>query len=357
MYNIELSGDGSGSEGGMTTGAASTDHSTLVLKNVNITTNGKSRCATAATKYSTLKVYNSTLTAQGAPFDPADAATSTGIKRPFGGNARTHITMSNSYSYFYYSTIIADGWGALSTDGAEGFVYLEANNSKVQTTKSGYGTYADGSCHNYFNNCDFDVASMAAIIAGEADITFRDTKVKSGGNFVMIHCVMGMPAEVSTLKVTGGEIASKDTGVLVKSQNAILSFDGVKMSAENGILVKSVVNEDPNATKTNSQKVYGIHVTFRQMEVTGDIVGEDKDRDTWIYLESTTLKGAIRNAFLTMNEQSRWTATADSKVTIVGDEVDVTRIDAPSGVTINAVAGESGTYKLASGGTLILKKS
>ena len=48
--DITLSGDGTGTEGGMSTGAASTDHSTLILKNVNITTNGKSRCATAATK-------------------------------------------------------------------------------------------------------------------------------------------------------------------------------------------------------------------------------------------------------------------------------------------------------------------
>jgi hypothetical protein len=53
---------------------------------------------------------------------------------------------------------------------------------------------------------------------------------------------------------------------------------------------------------------------------------------------------------------SKWIATADSKVTILGS-ANVAQIDAPKGVTINSVAKESGTYTLASGGTLILKTS
>jgi hypothetical protein len=56
-----------------------------------------------------------------------------------------------------------------------------------------------------------------------------------------------------------------------------------------------------------------------------------------------------------MDGLNKWTATGNSKVTIITD-VDVTQFDAPKGVTINATAGESGTYTLASGGTLILKK-
>ena len=51
------------------------------------------------------------------------------------GNSRAHCTMSNSYSFFYNSKIICDGWGALSTEVAEGFVYLEANDCEVIATK------------------------------------------------------------------------------------------------------------------------------------------------------------------------------------------------------------------------------
>jgi hypothetical protein len=171
----------------------------------------------------------------------------------------------------------------------------------------------------------------------------------------MIHCVMGSYKEVSTLKVTGGEIACKDEGVLVKSQNAILNFNGVKLSSDKGVLVRSVVNDDKNATKTNGKKVYGIHVTFREMDAAGDIVHEDKDRNMYVCLEAATLSGAIKDGYITIDSHSKWTATADSKVTFMGD-VEAAQIDAPAGVTINAVAGKAGTFKLASGGTLILKK-
>jgi hypothetical protein len=128
------------------------------------------------------------------------------------------------------------------------------------------------------------------------------------------------------------------------------------MASESGVLVKSAINDDPNATKTKGQKVYGIHATFKGMDVAGDIVHEDTDRTMSVYLESTTLKGAIKDAYITINSGSKWIATADSNVTILGT-VDVAQIDAPRGVTITAVAGEEGTFTLQSGGTLILKKA
>jgi hypothetical protein len=110
------------------------------------------------------------------------------------------------------------------------------------------------------------------------------------------------------------------------------------------------------AAPTKGEKVFGIHATLRNMDVTGDVVHtEDMDnRSMTVYLEGTTLKGAIKDAAISMNRFSKWVATADSNVTIVG-EVDVSQIDAPAGITITAVASQSGTYKLASCGTLILK--
>jgi len=358
--NIDLSGDGGFGLGGPNSGASADDYATLVIRNANITTSGKNRNATSVQNHSILKVYNSTLTAHGVPFIPDITDTNQKKQLEIDGNSRCHVTLSNSLSYFYYCTIISDGWAALSTDGSEGFVYLEANNCIVKTLKSGYGTYADGMCHNYINNCDFDVASMAGIIAGEADITFKDTKAKCGTYFALIHSI-GTPAEVSTLKATGGEIATKSPVVLIKSANAEITFDNVKMSSESGILLKSVISVDPQSAKaanTKGQKVYGIRATFKNMDVAGDIDHSvDKDNRTMtVYLESTTLKGAIKDAYISINRLSKWIATADSNVTIVGN-IDVSQIDAPAGITINAVAGQSGTYKLASGGTLILKAS
>jgi hypothetical protein len=276
------------------------------------------------------------------------------------GNCRAHCTLSNSYSYFYYSDIISEGWAALSTDGAEGFVYLEANHCTVKTIKSGYGTYADGACHNFLNYCDFDVASMAVIIAGEADCTFYETNAKCGSYFGLIHCVMGSIEEAGKLRVTGGDIKTKKAVVKVKSANAEIVFDSARISAENGILLKSEISKDPNAAQTadtKGQEVFGINATFRNMDMAGDIDhSEDKEnRNMNVYLEGTTLTGAVKDARLEMNRLSKWVATADSNVTFLGD-IELGQIDAPAGVTITATAAKAGKYNLKSGGKLVVKK-
>ena len=358
--NIDLSGNGSFGLAGPGSGASADNYGTLIIRNSTITTSGENRNATAAQNHSILKVYNSTLTANGVPFEPDFTNTEQKKQLEIDGNSRTHVTLSNSYSYFYYCTVIANGWAALSTDGAQGFVYLEANHCTVKTIKAGYGTYADMGCHVAINDSDFDVASMAGIMAGEADITFRNTKAKCGTYFVLMHSIGG-PEELSYLKVTGGEIETKSPIVLIKSANADISFDGVKMASESGVLLKSVISVDPQAAKaanTKGQDVYGIQATFKDMYVEGDIDhSADKDnRNMTVYLESTTLKGAVKDARISINPRSKWVATSDSNVTIIGD-VNVSQIDAPKGVTINAAADGSGTYKLASGGILILKKS
>ena len=358
--NIELDGNGSFGLAGPGSGASADNYGTLIIRNSTITTSGENRNATAVQNHGILKVYNSTLTANGVPFEPDYTNTDQKTQLEIDGNSRCHVTLSNSYSYFYYCDVIANGWAALSTDGGQGFLYLEANHCTVKTIKSGYGTYADMGCHVCINDSDFDVADMAGIMAGEADITFNNTKAKCGSYFVLMHSIGG-PEELSYLKVTGGEIEAKKPVVLTKSCNADISFDGVKMSSESGVLIKSSISVDPAAAEagnTKPQDVYGIQATFKDMYVEGDIDHSlDKDhRDMMVYLEATTLNGAVKDAFISIDPRSRWVATADSNVTIIG-EIDLSQIDAPAGVTITAVATESGTYTLASGGTLILKAS
>ena len=61
-------------------------------------------------------------------------------------------------------------------------------------------------------------------------------KAKCCTYFALFHSI-GKPAEVSALRVTGGEIATQSSVVLVKSANAEIQFDGVKMESESGILI------------------------------------------------------------------------------------------------------------------------
>ncbi|MDB9822645.1 hypothetical protein OAC89_03000 [Deltaproteobacteria bacterium] len=354
---IELSGDVD-RLGGRSSGVCVDDYATLTIRNSNITTYGARRNAIAPENNGLLKVYNSTITAHGNPFTPD--ITNTGQKQQLeiDGNTRT-LMITRGMAYLYHCTIIANGWAALATE--PGWLYFEANNCTVKTITSGYGIYAHRTAaHNLINNCDFDVASMATIVEAGGDITFNNTKAKCGTYFALMHCVNSTPDVVGTLNVNGGEIACKSPGVIVKSANADINFNDVKMATESGILLRSQVTVDPIAAEcanTNGMDVYGIHATFKDMDVAGDIIHGDKEsRDMWVDLESATLNGAINDAYVTIDADSKWIATGNSNVTIVGS-IDVTQIDAPRGVTINAVAGESGTYTLASGGTLILKAS
>lgn len=343
--------------GGPDTAVSVRNGANLTIRNSVIDTIGKNRFCTTAEYGSTLRVYDSILYAHGIPYGEGYAPVSGLMATPppaleIGGNSRAHCTMTNSYSYFYNSKIICEGWAALSTEGAEGFVYLEANDCDVVCTKSGYGAYADPDCHDYFNRCNFDIAAMAAIIAGEADMTFNDCDVKCGSYFALFHNVNGVPEEVGTVTVRGGSIQSEKELVLVKSENTIVDLKNCDVKTANGILIRTILNDDPCHTIPNDHP-YGNHVILTDMNVAGDCIHEDPEREMWIQLNSTVLRGAIQNANISIDAGSKWYATADSTVTLTED-VYVNQIDAPAGVTINATGDKAGTYNLPGGGVLII---
>ncbi len=141
--------------------------------------------------------------------------------------------------------------------------------------------------------------------------------------------------------------------MLVKQHNIVIDLADVEMESDCGILVHSILNDDPCATKADELS-YGVNVIMTDMDVKGDLIHDDTTRQMWISLTSTQLEGAIRNANLVMDAGSKWTASADSSVTIIGT-LDPAQIDAKEGVTITAAGGETGTYELASGGKLIVQ--
>ena len=353
---ISLAGDGEGI-GGPASGAAAKFGAKLTLKNAVINTTGRTRYSTAAEEGSVLKVYDSVIWSHGIPYGEGIPAPDALMSTPPGaleidGNTRTHCTMSNAQSFFYNSKIICDGWAALSTESSEGYVYLEANDCDIICTKNGYGAYADPGCHDVFNRCNLEMARMAAILAGNCDMTFRDCDSRCGTYFALMHCVNGWQEEVGTVHVTGGRIRTKKEAFLVKSHNAEIVLDKVDVASENGVLVHSIVNDDPCATKV-TEPPYGVNVTLNSMSVAGDLLHEDTTRDMWVALNSTTLTGVIQGAHLAMDGGSKWIATADSRVVFTRD-VDPAQIDAPAGVTITAVGGAAGEFELASGGRLVV---
>lgn len=347
---ITLEGNGCGL-GGKSSGASAENYGELTIRNSTITTTGAFRSATAAEEHAKLWIYDSTLIANGAPFgNGAPALASPPAALEIDGNCRTHITMANSESYFYDCKVIANGWAALSTDSAKGYVYLEANDTLVKTVQRGYGVYADSFCHVAMNRCQIEAADMAAIVAGEADITMTDTVSDCGTYFALIHCI-GMPEELSTMKLSGCKIICRKPAFLIKSQNADLYLRNTTVASASGILLRTIWNDDPNAAKTNGETVYGVHLHLTDCTLSGDVLHEDPERETHVLLENTALRGSIQNVYLSLDKGSKWFATGDSTVTLENTAA-ISQFDAPQGVTITLSAQDNGNYPLPSGGML-----
>ena len=366
--NIRLSGEGQGL-GGKLSGAAVEDHGKLTLKDCRIDMTGKLRCATSAGGNSVLKVYDSLLVSHGDPWNVDEKEVTwiigPGMAKPpvfleIEGNMRTHCTVMDSESYFYNSTVIADSWAALSTDAAGDRVYLEANDCKVITTRSGYGTYADTGCYCTLNRCDLDVANMAAIVAGESGVQLNDCTAKCGSYVVLNHVVGGGPmadallSQVSDIRIRGGKYQCENEAVVVKSNNADVLFENTEIRSFAGLLLRSKLNDDPCAPDPKGKEVYGIHVTLRNMDTANSILHEDPNRVMTVKLENSRLAGAVTGgALVTLDGESKWTATADSDVVLNGD-APAGAIDALPGVTITARGGEERETVLPSGGKLIV---
>jgi hypothetical protein len=360
---IDLYGDGTSE--GTAVGVTVDDGGTLILKNVKITTNGLRSSTVSAGNRSTLRVFDSTLRANGGkpaegvkyPEWPSPGGLGAPTPLKLEGYSRDTLVLSNSVAYYYNSTIISDGWGALSTDGANGFLYLEANDCDIRTIKAGYGTYADTGATVVINNSKMNNGGYAGIIAGQASLTLNNVTGASGRNEVMIHNVthLGTGAEIGTLKIKGGHMVTEEAAILVKSANASITLDGAELVAKNGILVQSRINDDSGYTKTNGKKVPGVRVKLKNENLEGNFIHEDPDREMTLTFVASKLKGAVKNASLSLDSDSKWTATGDSRVTLVG-KMEVASIDAPAGVTITAAAGKdcplNGSYKLVSGGAL-----
>lgn len=341
-------------EGGKYCAAYADEDSTLTIRNSILYANGCER-DTLVCSVAELYVYDSIIGSHGHPYGddlPEGVEDKTVTKGSLlAGNTRTFCALGESKSYFYNSTITADGWGALSTDHGGTGLYMEANDCRIITSKSGYGSYADGSCTDVFRRCDFDCASMSIILAGECHAEFEDCKSKNGAQFAVIYCVHGTDAETAELDIRNSNITSKEDCILVKSANSAIHIQNSSLRADNGVLVRSVVNEDEHATKVTSDSVYGVDIYVSDSQLDGDFIREDTDRDMYLHLENAIVSGAMKQLTLYMSENASWKATENSEV-YLGTDIDISQLDACTGVTITVHGDVCYTATLPSGGQL-----
>ncbi|MBQ6368994.1 MAG: hypothetical protein IJJ17_02845 [Parasporobacterium sp.] len=91
------------------------------------------------------------------------------------GHTRTNLSQGITSTYYYNSAVVADGWAAMSTDGAQGLgVNFVAVNSYAETTDGGYAIYSDHECRDYVLGTTLVGAEYGAIIAAGGELYLLD---------------------------------------------------------------------------------------------------------------------------------------------------------------------------------------
>lgn len=286
-----------------------------------------------------------------------------------GGRARGVQPQGKSVTYLYNSAIVSHTWGAWSTDSARQGLDFVAWRS-LGLSQGGYGAYADTSCHVFLygstliGSSDGIVASnngeiyatdsadetntteLRALMsrtsnvrdlswqdnpAGAEDAT--DSLILGGQTAVQFH----MPDQghsgarnqtQGTLFVKGGALATDESliqggldgiaaynrhyaGALIvtKSANASIYLQGTELRSWKGVLIHTMINSDSNVNNiADGDETIGSSVVFEDMDVAGDIIHDDYQRELYLTLDKTTLTGAIY-----CNTWEDWNALAEAE--------------------------------------------
>ncbi len=356
---ITLSGCGCSDFTCKGTGLLAEHNAKVDVRNGTIITHGATRPATIATSGSTLKLFHTHLATYGGPL-PEDYVPTVGLgfmepPAPLGlsGTCRTHLSMDNSETFFYDCSVYAEAWGALSTDSAAGYVYLEANRSTVTVKGNGYCTYADKACHVTLNDCNLSSGNLFGIQDGNSSIRFLHTIGICSGSGFLLHGGMHDLEDIGTLRLDACDLTSGGPMFRCKSSNADIYAKNCKLASSSGTILETMFTDDPYyvSKRSHCDNEYGVQVTFEAMSLVGDFVCADPERPVKLNLIDASVMGAITGyPTLRLSGNSVFTATKDSEIVLVGDCLN--KIDAISGVTIS-VKGSGVPTDFPSGGSLL----
>ena len=359
------------------TGGAATNidnGATLYISDSELVVDGAARYVTANYNDAKLIVNNSTVTSTGSNDNTAD------VSEPFSnaallisGTARANFSIGATQTYYYDSVCTAEGWAALSTDSATGNgLDLYAYNTEGIAENGGYSTYADTNCRVWLYGSRLTAAEIGCIISKNGQIhsydshsapedvmqyhegreVSVDSSIVGGRNAVMIHApdMMGqglMAADCGTFYAENTALATdndlrstkdyNDYGeavgayiddvsgdiFLIRSTSADIQLKNVTMDSYNGVLVHTVLNADSMGNflaAGDGEQVNPVAVSMEDMDVTGDILHEDYQRQMTVDLEHTTLTGKLVSG--TMDSWNRQWADYGEVNWVVDDSFD-----------------------------------
>lgn len=200
----ETSGDQAGGDA-----VTAEDGASVFISDSDLTVEGAGRNVTFVGNNSRLIVNDSTFTSTGSSGNTED------IPEPdsneallISGSARANVSAGNSQTYYYNSTVTAEGWGALCTDPAkEGGSDLYAYNTQAYALDGGYGAGADANCRVWLYGSTINSAEDGVLISGNGQIT----------------AASGEKAPEDALTFNEGDTTAKET-TITAGRNAVLFY-------------------------------------------------------------------------------------------------------------------------------------
>lgn len=320
---FNLTGDGANDFAGVGAAIMSNGNADVTINNASIITNGCVRTAIWTAGHSTIHVNDSFIEtgSPALPEDYKDPFTEGGhamMRVPFmlglTGSCRSTNLLEYGTAYYTNTRVKAHGWGAFSTDAGKG-VKLYLTKCIIDVPESGYGVYSQGDAS--FSGCTFNVADVAMIGGGGNGVFTEGTVVNSGRFGVMFH---GSGDHLIIDK--GAVFNTKSTAIQLKSSGANIIVDNAQLNAENGIIIQTMADDDPNKTGGASSegapagaapaapvseapappaaaKSTDVNATFSNMTVKGDIVnGNTASGAVNVTFKKATITGAITTAIV-----------------------------------------------------------
>ncbi len=320
---INFTGNGGNDFAGYGAALMSIGTSELTVNDASIITNGIIRTAVWGGGDSVLRINDSDIETGNPPLpedyqDPFEKGGPVMMKVPFmlgmTGSCRATNLVQNATAYYTNTHIKAHGWGALSTDASQ-HVRLYATKCVIETVDSGYGAYAVGGSVDTFSGCAIDVADMAVCGTG-GDCIFTDgTTVNSRRFGVMYHGSGNITID------KGSVFKTKSTVLQLKSPGHTIVVDDARLDTENGIILQTMANDDPNkqggaahseapggpgsempegaapAAAAPDSGTSETNATFSNMTLHGDIINGNTAAETVnVTFKNVTFRGAITTA-------------------------------------------------------------
>jgi hypothetical protein len=260
------------------------------------------------------------------------------------GNLRTTNLLDYAKVTYLNCQVSAEKWGVLSTDGTWKGSGLQVINTVARVTgDSGYGTYSDMSVINHYYGSEFYVPSYGLIVGGggkcgavlgratkahvpeyyeeiPTDRQDAPCKILSDHVGVLWHSNLGGLVSIEE----GTELRCGHQVFLMKGAKnhpvrPILQVDGASLHSDCGILFQLMESDDANHLaggqgmaeyyevpevrpvkdedfdETDPAAKYTVPLTFRNMELTGDIYNTrwSSGQNVDLTLENVKLSGVI----------------------------------------------------------------